>query len=80
MKPVSNEKLLEYSQLYYRDLCDQEAWWDVAEDIKAMATELMERRKSDVNLHPHPDREQPVTPVIPAELVSPVYGWARSAH
>lgn len=43
---VSNTKLLEYTELFYRDLCDQEIWWDVAEDIKAMATELLAFREA----------------------------------
>lgn len=43
---VSNAKLIEYTELFYRDLCDQETWYDVAEDIKAMAVELLALREA----------------------------------
>lgn len=43
---VSKKKLLEYTELFYRDLCEEETWWDVAEDIKAMAVEILALREA----------------------------------
>lgn len=43
---VSKKKLLEYTELFYRDLCEEETRYDVAEDIKAMAVELLALREA----------------------------------
>lgn len=41
---VSDERLREYEAFYYRDLVEADQW-EIAEDIKAMAAELLKFRK-----------------------------------
>lgn len=50
--PVSDEDLSQYADLYYKDLLDEEASWDTAEQIRSMARELIRRRAADVKETP----------------------------